>query len=510
MRLLLLLSLVCLVLPGCQGAASTIPLAGDGPVPGVRPPSPQQLDALAEFPVPPGPTRSVSRLARQTGNIFQDALPHPHTIADDTAYTAELAGDTADFAYCFYRLAAGVFGAGQYITGIYPELEWAGGPPTADGEGLWIGFADYHSDRWRWFGPFTTQLDWLDTTGEVLEGRPGNGFLAAVNFSDHDLSLYALNLRFTHFDIDGDEWIYYSHYDPANPGFMPSLSRISVDGETVEPIQTGDSDLGYAYPQIANVGGGDPQVVFLMSSAVEDRMSYLAVDGTPPVTHLRGSASGLFPGGWDPTGMIYFWMEDSGGGVYNLYTENSAVPEFGRLSHDIANTRDAVWDTSIFDQTYAALFTLLTDPPDSRAIIATIRTSDALPADRIPMSVVDNGSETARDPAPYTILNGLGGLNYGFLFASKNRDDSTFNLYRYSGLTSDTTSTITPLLIDPTLDLTSPVMSPNASLIAFIASEPGTDGGTLYIMDSVTGNLSNLTALAENVTGKLAWYDPTP
>lgn len=115
--------------------------------------------------------------------------------------------------------------------------------------------------------------------------------------------------------------------------------------------------------------------------------------------------------------------------------------------------------------------------------------------------------ETAIQPEMFLLLNGLGGYNYGFFFASKDRDDDTFNLYIHIGIAGFVDPPIIPLVVDPTLDFTSPIPATDGTHVAFIAADPAETYGTLYVM---AGSFETATAIAENVAGQVCWYDPTP
>lgn len=396
------------------------------------------------------------------------------------------------------------------MTALLPHAEWIGPEPTLPGEGIWVGFADYNANAWKWYGPFSGSDDWTDTTADSLEGRAGNSFLAVVNYSNTGVEFTALNYQFTSFaQVLGDEWVYFANYDPENPSFGDSISKIRPDGSEQTVVLAGDADVGYSHPRVVNIDGGDPMLVYLMESATE-YMIWSQDLGEVPITDLIVSSNDrLEPGGWNPEGTIFYWMQENLTGDMELYAQNSNPVETGYLSQ-VWDLSGAVNDTTWFGTTYGVICSMYFDTPVPHRNLVIFRNNGPLPINITPRNALPDNGETNIQPAVFSLLNGMGGVTTGFFFASRDRDDESFNIYIHLASVGIPDAPIIPLVVDPTLDFTSPISAINGTHVAFIATDPAENYGTLFVMDLMAGTFETATAIAQNVAGQVSWYDPTP
>ncbi len=188
---------------------------------------------------------------------------------------------------------------------------------------------------------------------------------------------------------------------------------------------------------------------------------------------------------------------------YNLRAENYVTMQTGPMTTAVDSITYPVWDRTNSLNDFAAVFTLHNAAPVARSWIARAWADGAPPFAMHPVAVVDNGVETAQDPCPFVILNGMGGATRIIAFASKDRDDSSYNLYFYS-TDIPTADNVIDILLDPLIDFEQPAVSPDATTLAF------TSDSTLYAMDLFTGDFSSAINLADRAAGDVVWYDPTP
>jgi hypothetical protein len=136
-------ALAC-ALAGCAGHGG-VDQAGAGPVPGAAFASPAQLISLLN-------ARGVSAAGlTKTGAQYATALPSAKVAINgaalDFAPTWDAAGSPAfgDLAFAIYLFDGTGLSGASAVTTVWPTA-----PAAAD---LWVGLADFASDRWTWFQP---------------------------------------------------------------------------------------------------------------------------------------------------------------------------------------------------------------------------------------------------------------------------------------------------------------------------------------------------------------------
>jgi hypothetical protein len=121
---------------------------------------------------------------------------------------------------------------------------------------------------------------------------------------------------------------------------------------------------------------------------------------------------------------------------------------------------------------FSAVFTLRVDGPPVRSVVAWLNANDTPPFEYPPDVLIDNETEIALQPYPFTLINGLGLINGSLVFSSAGRASSTYDLFwlRWEG-SQISQGQIIPLIVDPEVDLLSPAVSPRNGWLAYIAQE---------------------------------------
>ncbi|MBN2081565.1 hypothetical protein JW859_05075 [bacterium] len=505
MRVLSALLLLCCCLVGCR-ASNPTPVTFDPAQKFSEIPRPSELVNAAAAASGTAALKQTSNVVdRIPGSAFVQTLPYPNTEHHEDTYSCALDGSTGSLAYCFFEYDLGQI---LSVAGVLAELEWADAEPDAP-EGVWVGLPDYASDSWYWFGPCGAPAQWIEAPPAELYGNLLPGYVVVVNCAPTTVELYGVGLRCTYDTDPGDNSIlYYAHYNPAEPTFGTSISRMQPD-LSLEPelLLAGTETVSYALPRIAH----DDDVDYL-AYAYNDGGSWQIwranLDGTGPVPLFDDPGVDYLPGDWDPNGDVCTYLQLNAEEEYNLMAHDIATDTTGLLTRYEDFVMNSMWLDNLGGD-FRTVFTLRVNGPPPRNVIAYVLASGVPPFESEPVVTIDDGSEIAIQPYPFYLRNGAALARNYLVFASQGRATNTFDLFRDdSPYSINDHGSIHPLIVDPTMDLKSPAVSHRSGMMVYVAAEPGADRGTMYLTDFLTASHpdSTVTWLADEVTGQVIFH----
>jgi hypothetical protein len=508
MRLCLLLTLTVLLV-GCAGPAGEKPPAP----PLSQLPRPSELAAVLPR-TAAGLHSEVTRTLVTRGNQL---LPFPgfarNVVGDEASRSATYSGRTDELTFALYALNASLVDETQTLEQIMLDYDWLTAEPTAP-HGLWLGLPDHAADTWRWLEASTLRGVWYDLTDLGLRGINAaaanpTGLVAVVNFSDSDAQLNSIALRFKNAGtVAGDELLYYMSRDAADPPLTTSVSRTSMAG-AAEIIHAAGGGEVFSAPFVLRYLGSDKIVYGHKAPGEPQEVLMSDLDGSN-VLEALSAAEDQYPGGFSPDGRKGFFMRpDSVTGRFNLHGLDTETFDLGRVSRDIDSFGKAVWDLSIDDTgtVFSAIAAQQVDAASDRYSIVRVQGSPPFPVNATPVSlIIPLPDEDARDPEMVELAEMSGFPLYYVYFASRNRDDPSYNIYRVA---YPSAGTVEPVLIDPTADLRFPAPSPDGRYLAYLRQAVGSsEPGQVMVTDLLKPEAGTL--VADDCVAQIAWYDPTP
>ena len=202
------------------------------------------------------------------------------------------------------------------------------------------------------------------------------------------------------------------------------------------------------------------------------------------------------------TGNPELWAEDT----------NAVSFAAGRLSRPIDNIGSATWDISVDTAAteFAAIASLEVDALANQYTLVRYAGNRPFNIDDTPTQLyVPLPGEDARDPAMVELADFAGNPQPWVYFASRNRDDATYNLYRLNREAPG--SDPEPVIVDAAYDLRYPAMTQNGRYLTFVRFPPGSgfsDNGD--VDDRRPAESLWRAAVATGRGGFTNWYDPTP
>ncbi|MBN2081383.1 hypothetical protein JW859_04155 [bacterium] len=488
-------------MPGCRSAST---VADDTPDPYAAfsaLPRPSELSAR-QAAASEAPARSVSNLILMSGPSYTDD-PLPSNVERGEDYCA-LYAETSELTYAFFMLANTVLQDADELTHVSADLSWPGeGDAPQAPYGLYLGLPDYDADVWSWVGPVAEDAGWIDVADRNLSGTVGPEYIVAVAFAPTANIVNLYNLAFRHTSVDseaGNEWIYYTHEDPAEPTFGGSISRARPDGSEVDHLFVGSETIDNFSPVITT--GAERRLAFAHNSGGYDEIWRSQLDGTAPSVLMAIPDTDLVPVGWHPQGASFIFLRREALELYyDLWARDIDAGVNGILHNESEIVKYAVWDTSN-DYRFSALAVI--GNPDTR--LAYVWSEGPLPVESYMDSIVPNAlDEYFMDPAPYVIANGLGDTLCGFLCTI--RDGNALWLVDFPHR-SDADASVDDYLVSAEDNLRSATVSPDGTRVALIRCPAGELSGTLVVTDFVNPDLASAVEIATDVTGDVIWYDP--
>jgi hypothetical protein len=504
MRAIVVLLTACLLI-GCGGGTEPVAAQFNPAHEFSALPRPSQLMQAGVPHATSAVKQASTTVNRIPGEDFADFLPSPNVVRHEDTLSCAMEGRIGELAYCFFEQTKPT----EYtFSGLLAEFDWAVAAPEPPA-GIWIGLPDYANDTWAWFGPASSDPEWIDTSAAGFHGQMDYGYIAAVNCSAHEAELYAIDFR-TYYEEDQPDpsLLYYSHSNPAEPTSGTSISRVQPGlGGEPELIFAGTATESYASPRIAHVDDVD-YLAYAYTDGGAWQVWLAALDGTDPVPIYADPGVNYRPGDWNENGEACTFLELNPAGRYNLNAHSIPSDISGLLTRDEDFVMNSWW-LDCNGLLYANVFSLRIDGPPARSIIAYAAANDVPPFEYSPITVVDDGAEIAILPYPFVLRNGLNQYDGNLVFSSRGRASETFDIFWLSWPGAQITSGfLTPLIVDPETDLRSPAVGERTGLMAYIAQEPGEEHGSLYMTDLFeAGNPdAAVTWIADEVSGQMVWY----
>ena len=461
---------------------------------------------------------SLGALNRTLVSPGSDYVPWANYSANAEVSGTEaiIHGNTTALNFVYYPVPSPTVDNTSRFMQLELDFDWVGSAPAAP-EGLYIGIPDQIKDRWIWFDAADANGKWVYLGDMNLPGPdpavvPFGSFFAVVNYSARDVTLHQFAIRYnTATNVDGDEYIYYTSHATGDIPMALSVSRVPVAGGPEELIQETDNfSVVYGLPFVVDYHGVWQLTytrVLVPGGNSEVWMSGL--DGTFPIAIATATGEDVFPGGWEYNADRGLFLR-SDTVTQDLYAFHDTF-ESGRLSMAGGTFGKSVWDLTIDTAIigYAAMTSKQVDALNDYYNIVRVNGNSPFPINAAPgLLYTPLATEDARDPDMVELAKLSSEPRYYTYFASRNRDDATYNIYRAVGLSGE----VEPVIIDPTQDLRYPTPSHDGRYLAFKRVPPGASEyaiGELVVVDLMHPNTSEV-VLATNNAGQMSWYDPTP
>jgi len=511
MRLICIFVLLVASLAGCRSAAP-VPLPPFDPAQAFAAlPSPNELLSAQPHHANAAVKQTSSHVVHMCGDLFSDAPAAQNVTRNELKHTCVLDGETAELTYCFFSLHTDYLNAtSDFIDAVSAEIDWPTKVPDAP-EGLWLGLPNYTAGRWDWYGPLSETPQWLEPAGGQIRGQAGSECFAFVNYSSGNATLKSLNLSCSDDEEEAEEYLYYCGLDAAHPEYAASLWLVNADGlSNPDPQSYGSEDKTESEPCFA-MFNNQQAIGFAMAATAADPTSIWWQEISTGTGHefRTEAATNIVPAGWRSDGGAYLWRKLLPTGVWQLMVTDIVLSGDAQVTFPDLNIVSAAWYDSETEADYSAIFSMRIEGPPTRCVIACVRVDGELPNMEVPQVIVDNGTESAIDPLPFTMHDGQGELCYGFVYSTRPTPGDTNELFAWLGGPDDDVDP-RPLLHDEANNLRYPAVSPDGTRLAFVSFAPGANTGTLYVTDFINPNLSTAALLAEEVTSRAVWYDPQP
>lgn len=368
MRPLALLMLIMLAIAGC----STLNEENNPPPGSNNPPVDDSVpQAFADLPSPAGllqqynASRGTSKRASSNavafGSEWDDALDHSDNITVHAQDMRSVMGGRKDpLTYCIFPVTDGVIPEGVALDSMIVSIGYASHQMAAD-EGLYVGWADFNTNRWRWYGPQTDDENPLDIDGDGLAGFDGPEFVIVVNYSDVETNLWLVNFSFTMpGEVIGDEYVYYQAPEQGMPG--SNIMRVPVGGGTAEVVQAVTTEYDPDSPSIRSLPSGDKLYFVREDNVTSDMTLYLSdMDGSNTEAYAPTGHSPVIVADWSPDGMVEVYAtiegEDFSGAMWNHDTGTG-----GTISLTAGLPNDAIYDDIATSPVFRAFILVATNP----------------------------------------------------------------------------------------------------------------------------------------------------
>lgn len=509
MRVSLLFLAVLFTCAGSCGPAAERPQAFDPAQAFAALPSPNEL-LLIQPRLGSAAAKQASRnVVRMCGDQFNN-VPEPQNVTrDELKHTCILDGETATLTYCCFFLEWDYLSSvSDYIDAVSAEINWPGKPPQAP-EGIWLGLPNYPAYRWDWYGPLTEAPQWIDPAGGQIRGQMGGECVAVVNYSNGSATLKAINMVCASDTDVPDEYLYYCGLDADNPSINSRLYRVNADGLSL-PESCGYADAGDTCSEPCAGRVADKLAIcyaFADTAADKTAVWWLDIEtGLHSVLRSKHDVN-IVPAGWRGDGDVYLIRQLLHTGAWQLMVEDTVLGEEAAMTPEDVSILTAAWYPGESWIDYTAIFSMRIEGPPTRSVIAYCSVDGELPDQELPQVIVDNGTESAIDPQPFSLWDGEAGWCLGFVYSTRPSPEATNELFAWFGGPEDD---VDPRLLvhDATHDLRYPAVSPDGTRLAYVAFVPGADSGTLYVTDFICPDADAALLLAEDVTSCGVWFDP--
>jgi hypothetical protein len=390
------------------------------------------------------------------------------------------------------------------------EMEWYGDTPQDD-MGFYVGVPDYANNRWAWRRPAQSTADILDFSEDALKGNPAEfGFdkLALVNYSDVEVKLRYIGLTTIHpDDVTGDERIFFITKDD---GSYAINSALTSDLDSAAPIIEGGPGVELANLHIIE-GSGEPILVFdRRANGGHWEVWQADLDGIVMQQRYSGEQDVRFSAA-APDGSYEFTVQGDGPMRYaDLlgYQPGSPTPDMSfELPGELMDSGGSWYAKSAMPNVALVVGGI---DEEGRPAVMYYSWSDFLQQGFFNPMVYLGEGEAAYDPFHFTWNDSDSFFTpiitlYSFSAAG---DDTNEIRAAFLGLPASQNNR--PFVSDDSYSLRYPSVSADSRLLSVVACMPDADSGELYIQSSFLRELDHSAAVAGNVIGNPAWYDPTP
>lgn len=425
---------------------------------------------------------------------------------DNPEFNLHFAASSAEqLTYVFFGIA-GLEPAEATLAQVSLVTDWEGGTPAGEQQGFYVGMPDFDRNVWIWRGPIKTSSDIVDFSLESITANPdffNLSDMALVNYSDQAAVLRFVNYSTTQpGDSAGDESLYFISH--ADGGF--SIQRAEL------------ADLDHPQPVLTAEAGVELANLFVRDGADEDLLIFdrRAAGGLWEVwqAQLDGSDAQLRYSGAEDVSFAGL-NEDSS----REFILRGSYPEGSIARIDCANaTPDiesplpgaAIAGRWFGDFGYdVALMLPGFDEENFPTIFAYYKSVQFDSEHYVPLLYLPSGSST-QDPFYARWANGQFGVDKVFLYSAKMEGEANFNLRLNSLGTAALQNNRIFTAAAGGADLRFPVLSADNKYLSYLACAPGMAEGELYVQSSFLREQDLTAAIASNVVGRAAWFDPTP
>jgi len=389
------------------------------------------------------------------------------------------------------------------------DLHWTGEAPS-DGHGMYVGVPDYPNNSWVWRGPARSTADILDFSEQGLNGNPAEfafDKIALVNYSDVEVNLRYIGVTTTHpDDITGDEQLYFLTDDGSSMGISVTTTG---NLDATEPIIAGGPGIELANLHVLTTGD-DPLLVFDRRAAGGDwEVWQVSPDGESAQMRYGGETDVRFSGATPEAGYEFTLVGGVTEGNAELARRMSGSLDL-ELVLEVPGTMNggAFWYGNESSPNIALITSGLDE--EGRPTVMYFGYSDwSQQTFFVPMVFVQDG-EGAFDPFHHR----WAGSSLTFsptltLYSFEQSGDDTNEIRAsFTGLPADQNNKT--YLASAEFSLRYPSISTDSRLLSVVACAPGETSGDLYVQSAFLHELDPSGAVAGNVTGTPAWYDPTP
>lgn len=511
----LVMAFVAVMLAGCGGSAAitdgaalaAAPDAGSADVQTQVPadmtslPSPRELATVGNELLP-----TASRSFRTpTNNFYQsDFGPGVELTEQDSFLQFTPQEDSLNFAV--FELARFIDNHSR-VGQVQLGFEWQAEQPQGS-EGLYVGVADYVNDVWHWQGPLHESNEFVDFAAEDIPTNPmefGSDRIVVVNNSTSPLVLKLLDFSIIDGDdVSGDEILFFE--TRTEPG--DALSRVpATDFSAVEEVVPAQPGV-----EIGRFGviddQGTPLLVFNRRADGGDwQVWQVGFDGGMPVERYAQSGMDYQFVGLCTDGSREIVLSQGDGGTDQVM-QSSLDGSGPAVMHDLGYNSSGLpiwysaWSSEV---SLAGRFEGTADGKMIYVILDPSNEYDPVIGDMMLPDALVESSDFNGAFWPNAFFH----IPYSVLYSASLEVGGTRDIRMYQP-NMPINMRDHQLITDPALDLRFPSLSPDATLIAFIAAQPGEDVGELLVTPSFSTSIDGAIEVAQDATGSPAWYDPTP
>lgn len=390
------------------------------------------------------------------------------------------------------------------------EFTWEGDEP-ADGNGVFIGFADTDTDRWVWRGPITSSADMVDFSDLGFETSSDEwrfeDILAMVNYSSTPVVIKRIfYTKVDANDTKGDEYLYYA--TTSMDDFSEQIHRAPANAlEEDEVIFSTNPFESIGRMQAVNIDGEDLLIFNRFTQLCKWETWQMGIDGSNP--QVRKSIE---------FGDIQFssFSEDMTKEFFlvNNWSSNNMLQEFDVATGEMLTEYDML-ATNISNPLWynrgkyncRMMFTLPeTSGSDTWGLVSYIN-ADHLGGGILYLERMMESGESIVDPFCFDWALRDGALMEYYLYSYKANPDDNYSIVLYDR--RGQTPREKELVSMEGYDLRYPEMSPDQLNFSVVATPKWGTYGTLYVMPAFAMTMDESFAVADNVSSVM-WYDPTP